>query len=332
MMHSSDRIELTSIGSNDDIGTVVDVSADVNTNLKKMFIALQSTAIARHNEIVNKFDDLKQKFEHLKADHDQLESKCEEMSSEIEGLKSSLSQMQQQTLVNNIILRGVPELEENKDHLNTIVAATFKALKVSQELSNIIHCHRLGNKTTTSDPEKRRAILIRMSNEKSKLAIMESKRKVKLDCSQIQIDGHAIGSQEEAVYVEEHLTKLNSSLFAEARKLKTDKIIQFAWTHGGSILVRKKQDEPAQKINSQDDINQLRGQPNISPRKGVNYKRKTSPAKTQENSRNTRKKTAAMAAAALATASKSGERLTTAEQATNAITTGGSATTEVVQL
>lgn len=284
---------------------VIDDNADVNANLKNVCNLLlsiqaknQSDADARHIEVINRFDDLQQKYEVLRADHNELEIKCGEMSEEIVGLKDSLGQIQQRMLSSNVIIRGIAELEQNKEQLDTLVAATFTALQIPSEANNIVRSSRLGKRSKDTV----RPILVHLSNEMSKLKVMQAKRQIRLNCQMIKVNNKPLSVGDEPVYVEEHLTRQNSSLFAEARKLKTDNIVKFAWTSGGSVLVRRKEAEPAHKIRTQTDIEQLRDQPNGQRKKGSSgVKRKQSPSKTD---RNTRQKTAAaaMLEATLATA------------------------------
>ena len=268
---------------------ILDASANVNTNLQLMLDSLHQSAETRHAELVNKIDILQSQYMTLRVDHDNLKEKCNGMSQELIELKGDLHDVQQKFLANDVIIRGLPDEESNDEEITSMVTATFTALNVAAVNENIIQIRRLGKRAVEPANGNKRPILVKFADEKSKMKVIGAKRKTKLNGGMIVVNGKKLGSCSDEVYVEDHLTKEKSNLFAEARKLRKDKVVKFAWTSNGTILVRKDENEPAFRINTHDDIVDIRE----NPEPGL--KRKPSPEKAP--SRNTRQRKAAAAAA-----------------------------------
>ena len=59
------------------------------------------------------------------------------------------------------------------------------------------------------------------------------------------------------IFINEHLSQTNRSLFAAALEKKTALNYKYCWTRGGSILMRKTDDSTVITISSQNDLNEL---------------------------------------------------------------------------
>lgn len=169
------------------------------------------------------------------------------MSNEMEILKLNVNEINQKLLARNIVIRGVPVIETNSDQLNILVRAVLSTLDVSPEHKRVAKTHRFGKKIDKKGTD--RPILVRLANEECKEAILEAKRKKKdLNGSMVIINGVALGTSEDDIFITEQLTRNKAELLASARKLKSDGLIQYAWTNNGDVLIREKAEGPVQKI------------------------------------------------------------------------------------
>lgn len=211
----------------------------------------------RHEALVYKIDKLDQKYDALYAENAKLATRCEDMGSEIESLKLNMNEINQSLLSRNLVIRGVPEIEKNSVQLNVLVKAVLFAMDVSPEHQRVSTAFRLGKKDDKKNTD--RPILVRLVNEECREAIINAKRKKKdLNCSMVIIHGVPLGASDDDIYVQEQLTRHKSELLAEARKLKTDGLIQYAWTNNGDILVREKAEGPVKKILHVNQLNKIR--------------------------------------------------------------------------
>ena len=95
-------------------------------------------------------------------------------------------------------------------------------------------------------------IIVRFGNRKAKSSVMIKRTTLKERKSQ----------QKPPVYINEHLTRNNATIFHQARQLRKQKLISNTWTYNCKIFIKTNGDTPgAQKkilINSLRDLEQFR--------------------------------------------------------------------------
>ena len=112
---------------------------------------------------------------------------------------------------------------------------------------NICHedisvCHRLKKLHAVQHPP----VIVRFTNRKARAAVLAAR------------PSRSIGNASSTVpvYINEHLTKRTSQLFAEARKVMKAKRINKTWTYNGRVVV-KLRDETIRTINSLSELESL---------------------------------------------------------------------------
>lgn len=255
---------MTDSQNDDNRQPLFDPNADVATNLQRMYEMMcerdrRSDEIAsdRHNLLVNKFDNLERKYDALHAENAELSTKYDYLSGEMELLKMEMNEINQKLLSRNLVIRGIPEIENNSAQLNVLVQAVFFTLDVPPEYRRVSVAHRFGNKDEKKNTD--RPILVRLVSEECKEAIINAKRgKKDLKSNMVIINGVALGTPEDDIYIQEQLTRHKSDLLASARKLKHDGLIQYAWTSNGDVLIREKKEGPVRKILHINQLNMIR--------------------------------------------------------------------------
>lgn len=97
------------------------------------------------------------------------------LKSEVETLNKRIKYLEDAKRVNNIILHGIKETENNGEDLYYIIKAILQNLRVKIEKYEINYYHRLGRK---QDGVKARPILISFSSHLKKTEVMKSKSKM----------------------------------------------------------------------------------------------------------------------------------------------------------
>lgn len=235
---------------------LLDENADTNTNLLAFFKRFEEVnqsneerATARHQEIKNQLSDLEEKYKLLSIQNKKLESKCEKMEYTIQKLTAGLSDVNQKFLASNVVIRGLPELEENPAELLSIIHSVLAAIGLNPAEINVKFVTRLGAQKVGSN----RPILVQLNESEVQRKIIVANRAAKrqkklLNCGDVFFKNKKVGPSTSAIYIDEHLTHYNSVIYAAARTLQKRGRVQFAWVDKGEILVREKEKAPVRRI------------------------------------------------------------------------------------
>lgn len=203
------------------------------------------------NKIAGRVDDLENR-----VDHNSEESKI--LRHEINNLNSTVNRLQQQTLATHIIIKGIPECESNDAERRQIISSLLTTLNCTSLLDNITIAHRIGKKNNGNDQHSTRPILMQLNDVRSKKLLLSAKKKQKVACSQIVLNGTAIGTESHLIFFDENLTRLNSDLFRKARELRRSGTVKYAWTADGKVMVRKSEGSSAIVVDSDKQLDKLK--------------------------------------------------------------------------
>lgn len=194
--------------------------------------------------LTKKLDSIAATLRSVKEENSRLSDKCKTLDAENKDLKKQveitgrrIDELERFSRCDNIVIRGLPEQssaerasgatsidaatqEGSKSVENTVLTFIRKTLHVEVNPADISTAHRLksGPKDTT------RPVLVRFTSRRVRNEVYNERKSLKGTTS--------------SVYISEHLTKLDSDLFYEARKLLRDKKIFGAWTQHGLVHVR----------------------------------------------------------------------------------------------
>ena len=196
--------------------------------------------------IGKKFEGLTEAVRDLRGEATRLKKRCDDLQDENARLATTcaaqgrqLDDLECYSRNENIIIRGLPEqsaaeratqavsLDDdpvlNESHLSvesTVQQFCMDILGVEVQEQDISIAHRLkaGKKETT------RPIIVRFATRRVRNLVLRAKKKLK-DCGK-------------NIFISEHLTKTNSELFYEARKMLKEKKIFATWTMNGLVHVK----------------------------------------------------------------------------------------------
>lgn len=204
------------------------------------------------NEKLSKFDDrftqmeslMKSENEKLRTQLERANKKYDEAVEKMDAMASEINRLKQINISRNVIIKGVPEMETDAEHLKSMIGVIFAKLRYNFPLT-FIDCYRIGRKSENTC----RPIVVVLPSVGLKNMMIRDKRTMKLTCANFSNDGLFWGKEDQIIYIDEHLTRENHMLFMEARKLRQYGF-KFIWTRNGRIFVRHDEKAKSESIVS----------------------------------------------------------------------------------
>jgi hypothetical protein len=204
--------------------------------------------------------EMSKQIEGLKVDINSRDKEIEVLKKENHHLRNAAKQhaiqleaLENYSRIDNVIVHGLPESfavtastvsASQQDQQKEDTFATEKIftefcrdkLHISITASDISICHRLPGKNKNAP----RPVIVRFANRKMKALIMSSRKELK-------------GTK---VYINEHLTKSTSDMYATARNLLKAKKLEGAWTSNGRLVIRVKNGDniETKTVNHPDEL------------------------------------------------------------------------------
>jgi hypothetical protein len=196
-------------------------------------------SVAIESALEKRLDVFNSTLRQIKADMGRLSTENAELKKQVSASNQRIDELERYSRSENLIIRGLPELSAaerasaspssqdssslrvSHQSVETSVTTFLKdVLHLEVEASDISTAHRLkaGPKDTT------RPIIVRFTSRRVRNTVYGAKKLLKGASSK--------------VFISEHLTKLDSDLYYEARRLLRDKKIFAAWTQNGLVHVR----------------------------------------------------------------------------------------------
>lgn len=181
-----------------------------------------------------------------------------ELMASLTRLQDDLNYKEQQSLLNDVEINGIPEFDgESVIHL---VKTTASKLGSELEDRDIISATRAGPKRTKGpreDPDKPprpRPIVVRLARQSLRDNLIKSSRSRRGTTS----DGFGLPVHEpNKISVFERLTKVNRDLFFLVRKAGKDKEWSYIWTNNGRIFARKTDTSRIHNFRNENDYVQV---------------------------------------------------------------------------
>ena len=216
------------------------------------FALLNATATKNQEEIAiskNKNNELQQEVDTLKASAEG-GNNDNTLADEIESLKKQLSEIDQYLRINNLEIVGLPEprhgegdQEEDEteeelilDALNTLHGLSAPIRPEDIDISHPLNTRRRDGKNVH---------VVKFISRKKKAEIFTKKK------SETNKNYKFRGNN---VFINEHLSPKNRSLFATANEKKRTLGFKHLWTRGGTVLMRKTDESPVFTITCEDDF------------------------------------------------------------------------------
>lgn len=182
-------------------------------------------------ESTPKFDALLKDVTDVKRDHSIIRKKVANNESSICSLRLEVEMIKQKQLKNNICIGGVPALPG--ENLFDIVVIIWDLLGIGKDVLDFITgIYRTKGKTSS--------IIVQLSNEALKSAILEKKKaKKSLLVEELQL---ATGPSNTEVTINQQLTPYYSNLMYNGRQAVKNKTIHSCWFTNKGMLVKIKED------------------------------------------------------------------------------------------
>lgn len=216
----------------------------------KKLDALEKKIDSRLNVVEEKCIFLEKKTVKLDKQH-----KC--VSKEVSQLKSTVNVLEQQKLQNNILIKGVVECENaDNDLLSDMVDSIFSHIEQEFRSDSVLNVRRIGPRKENLP----RPILVEMVNYTVKMPVMKNLKDKELNCEKFENKGIPWGKKEHKIYIRDHLTPTNNTIFYHARQLRKKNKVKFAWTKLGQIYIKVKDDSYAIHVTSIEQLEQIANQ------------------------------------------------------------------------
>ncbi|KOB70525.1 Zinc finger DNA binding protein [Operophtera brumata] len=174
-----------------------------------------------------------------------------ELEQTVVGLKLALNDSEQEALLYDLELTGLPEQQgENLSHLVPLLATQIGVTLDEREVVSIERSgSQLLHKNTTSTAKPRR-VVIRFSRRTTRDTCLRRAREAR------GLKSAELGPEDPParLFLNERLTRLNRQLFAKAREACQHHKWRYCWTKGGRIYLREEEGLPANRIRTAEDL------------------------------------------------------------------------------
>ncbi|KAL0810917.1 hypothetical protein ABMA28_010216 [Loxostege sticticalis] len=238
---------------------VPDIYLDLSKFREEMRLASEECKIWREEvaEMRSIMKSMAQRIETLENRVDGLEKNSalgfeggayKELEAAVSQLKIDLNERDQELLLNDVDIAGIPE-EENESVQHLVLACATK-LGVPLEERDIVSCRRVGMRKAEVQDARPRAVTVRLARRSLRDQIIKAARVRR----GINTDGLGLRAPLRPLYVNERLTRTNRQLFNRAREMAKKFGWRFVWTREGHVFARQDHGAPAARIRSLADI------------------------------------------------------------------------------
>ncbi|CAG4958874.1 unnamed protein product [Colias eurytheme] len=223
-----------------------------------------SNLSARMNKLFETVDSLSLRLDTLEEKVSKLEeqrsayctSEGTDLSETVELLKTQLNDRDQELLMTDIEISGLPECEnENLTHVFTLIGTK---LGVAVSENDVVNIHRVGPPRSQSPGgpgPSSRVVSVRLTRRSIRDQLLKSARVRRgLDTTNLMIGGPV-----RRLYLNERLTRTNRQIFRKAREEGDRLRWRYVWTRDGRIYARKQSGTTAIRIRSEADLAKVFG-------------------------------------------------------------------------
>lgn len=259
---------------------------DLTGKVELMFIEMKSLRTEIKEEIAKYHHDIKellQEVKYCKSNMEKMSNRMgdlegrisalestkvlhednQEMSKEIEKLREELNEKEQEAMLSDIEIIGIPEQKgENILHITKLIAS-----KIGETLDeqDIVATYRIGRLQPAPPAEgvsevdrqkpadRSRPIVVRLARHTVRERVLRAAR-VRRSIQSTELD--IIGPPKN-IYINERLTKINRNILFRVKEEAKKNKWKFVWISNGHILVRKKENSAVRRIRRESDISKI---------------------------------------------------------------------------
>lgn len=213
-----------------------------------------------------KFEELRNSLQFISEKYDELNSKtqeidrriiCIEKQLESNGtyelrmldLETKLETIEQQARRCNAEISNLPE--RKGENLISILDNIVKSINLSISKQDIVAIHRVPQLDSSNQRPKN--IIVKFSSQVTRDNFISAARLAKgVMTEQLNISGTS-----QRIYINEHLTLKNKSLFRRSREAAREHGFRFVWIKHGTVLVRANDTSPVFAIRCEKDFSKF---------------------------------------------------------------------------
>ncbi|CAG9825813.1 unnamed protein product [Phaedon cochleariae] len=179
--------------------------------------------ISDFESTLKSFNDQIKNIEKLKTDNQYL-------TKNVQSLNKKVSDLEQFSRMNNIEIQGVPD-KKNED-IYKIIDTIHKSLGIQITSSMIDSAHRVASFSSN----KPKNIVVKYTTRRIRDDILSAAKVKRMASTSRIINIEGISNN---LFIVEHLSPGNKSLYKKTRDFATSNNYKFVWVKNGSILIRK---------------------------------------------------------------------------------------------
>lgn len=214
--------------------------ADMSASMQFLSDGMDST-----NTIMS---EIKSQLSSLQKENSALKLENKWMKTELENMKERMRSIEQYSRRTNLEISGLPVTP--KENVEELVQDVGKALGVELKESQVITAHRIPSYKKDRTP----AVIVQFTTKGQREAWIGKYKQKKI----LTADEVNAAFTKQRVYVNEHLTPENKQFLAKLKEKCRNIGFKYAWCRDGKFFVRKSDGERCTKINSYDEMDQLK--------------------------------------------------------------------------
>lgn len=196
----------------------------------------------KYDKFVRVLEDNKTEMKKMNKQLEELTNSNKEKDLKIKNLQEQLGNLEQYTRNHNIEICGIPHRPQ--EDCREIVGKLAKELQVDLRIDEIDIVHR----TFTSNKSIPPPIVAKITTRSKRDLLTRKKKWIVTNRNVPQTE---IG---QTIYIQEHLTSANKMLLRLTKHRARESEYKYVWVKYGKILVRKNDNSPVIRINSEEDL------------------------------------------------------------------------------
>lgn len=232
---------------------------ELSNTMKQFRIELDSKVdklIAENIDLKNKIENAAQESKDVHNSLQFFNAEFEMLKMNIQGslekqivtsneTKNEMEELKQYMRCNNLEIHGLPEIKD--EDLYDVIDKLASKLNLTLNKSNVDIVHRI----PTSKPEMPRPVVVKFTNRWKRDEFLKARKTHRImDSTELGIE-----APNRRIYINEHLTPKNKSLFKKARDMRPG--LKYVWTRNCKIFFRETDNSPIIQIKNGEDITKL---------------------------------------------------------------------------
>lgn len=240
---------------------------NVSSRIDSLSSSLRSELKSVKDEISDmkcSMDFMNSKYELLLQEHKEtkeamvvLQNENSALKTNVQNLNSRLNSLEQSARAMNVEIQCVPE--RKNENILQVVTQLGSIINCNVKSEDIISCTRIAKINKSSARPK--SIVAQFSNKKIRdeflaASINFNRKKAmhdKLNTSHLGFNG-----EKTPIFIVDHLSPMNKSLHAAARKIGKEKGYKHVWVRNGRIFMRKTDDSDYVLIRDMDSLSKIK--------------------------------------------------------------------------